>query len=241
MTTITEIAPDVYRISTFLPDGNIQMNQFVVRDDEPLLWHTGQKYLFVEVRDAVRKLIDPANIRWIGFSHFEPDECGSLNNWLEISPSVEAFCSPVGANINMKDFASRTVRGIMDNETINTGKHRFRFHATPHLPHGWDAGMLFEETNRTLFCSDLFHQFGNPVPITDSDIVEAARKNFLSIQSGPFKNYIPVTSITEHQLNSLADLKPKTLAIMHGSSFAGDCSQSLRDFLGVLEEIMSVG
>jgi flavorubredoxin len=241
MTTIAEIAPDVYRISTFLADGDIQMNQFLVKDDEPLLWHTGQKYLFAEVKEAVSKLIDPTKLRWIGFSHFEPDECGSLNSWLGIAPHAETFCSPVGANVNIRDFASRPARGMSDGEIIPTGKYRFSFHPTPHLPHGWDAGLLFEETNRTLFCSDLFHQFGNPEALTGSDIIEAAKKNLVNIQSGPFKNYIPYTQSTEHQLNSLAELKPKTLAIMHGSSFSGDCERSLREFSTMLKEVLVIG
>lgn len=202
MTAIAEIAPDIYRISTFLPDGNIQMNQFLVKDEEPLLWHTGQKYLFTDVREAVAKVIDPGRIRWIGFSHFEPDECGSLNNWLESAPSAKPFCSIVGANVNMRDFASRSVKGMSHDETFTTGKYKFCFQSTPHLPHGWDAGLLFEETNGTLFCSDLLHQFGNPSALTESDIVSDAKKNLIDIEAGPFRNYIPYTQITERQLNS---------------------------------------
>lgn len=240
MTTITEIAPDVYRISTFLSDGNIQMNQFLVKDHEPLLWHTGQKYLFAEVQEAMAKLVDVTKLRWIGFSHFEPDECGSLNNWLGIAPSAEPFCSPVGANVNMRDFALRPARSMSGNEILTTGEYRFSFHPTPHLPHGWDAGLLFEETNRTLFCSDLFHQFGNPIAITSSDIVGEARKNLVNIQSGPFRNYIPYTQNTEQQLNSLAELKPKTLAIMHGSSFNGNCEKSLQEFSFMMKEVLHV-
>ncbi|HUI31378.1 MAG TPA: hypothetical protein VLX91_14300 [Candidatus Acidoferrales bacterium] len=238
MTTITEIAPDVFRVSTFLSDGNIQMNQFLVRDEEPLLWHTGQKYLFAEVREGISKLIDPTKLRWIGFSHFEPDECGSLNNWFEIAPSSNAFCSLVGANVNMRDFASHPVRGMTHNEALPTGKYKFRFQSTPHLPHGWDAGLLFEETNRTLFCSDLFHQFGNPAALTGSDIVGEAKKHLLNIESGPFANYIPYTVNTERQLNSLADLEPATLAIMHGSSFAGNCEESLHQYSMTIKEIL---
>ena len=240
MATITEIAPDVFRICTFLPAGDIQMNQFLVRDNEPLLWHTGQKYLFNDVREALTKLIDVTKLRWIGFSHFEPDECGSLNNWLELASSANAFCSQVGANINMGDFALRAARGMAHDEVFSTGKYRFRFQSTPHLPHGWDAGLLFEETNRTLFCSDLFHQFGNPGALTESEIVGEAKKNLLNIEAGPFRNYIPYTTKTESQLEALADLKPRTLAIMHGSSFSGDCAQSLRAFEGVLKEAVSV-
>ena len=236
MTTITEIAPDVFRISTYLAENNIQMNQFLVRDEEPLLWHTGHRYLFAEVREAVASLIDVDSLRWIGFSHFEPDECGSLNDWLQISPSAEPFCSFVGARVNMTDFASRKVRGMQHNETIETGRYRFRFLSTPHFPHGWDAGLLFEEVNATLFCSDALHQNGNVPAITDSDVLSGARENLVMTQSGPMKNYLPYTSNTESQLSMLADLKPKTLAIMHGSSFNGDCANCLRDFAEIMKE-----
>lgn len=237
MTTIDEIAPDIYRISTYIAENNIQMNQFLVRDDEPLLWHTGHRYLFAEVQQAVASLIDADSLRWIGFSHFEPDECGSLNEWLQLAPSAEAFCSVVGARVNMTDFSVRKVRGMQHDEIVRTGKYRFRFLSTPHLPHGWDAGLLFEESSGTLFSSDVLHQNGNVIALTDSDVVGGARENLLMTQSGPFKNYIPYTSNTESQLSMLADLKPKTLAIMHGSSFNGDCAKSLREFSAVLREI----
>ncbi len=238
MTSVSEIAPDVFRISTFIPENNIQMNQFLVRDEEPLLWHTGHRYLFADVREAVASLIDVDSLRWIGFSHFEPDECGSLNDWLQISPSAEPFCSFVGARVNMTDFSSRKARGMRHDEIIGTGKYRFRFQSTPHLPHGWDAGHLFEETNGTLFCSDVLHQNGNVAPLTSSDVVAGARENLLVTQAGPMKNYLPYTSNTESQLNMLADLKPKTLAIMHGSSYSGDCGKTLRDFAGVMREVL---
>ncbi len=239
MTTIDEITPDVFRISTFIPQNNIQMNQFLVRDDEPLLWHTGHRFLFAEVRQAVASLIDIGSLRWIGFSHFEPDECGSLNDWLGIAPDAEAFCSFVGARVNMTDFASRTARGMQHDETVETGKYRFRFQSTPHLPHGWDSGLLFEETNGTLFCSDVLHQNGDVPALVSSDVLGGARENLKLTQSGPMKNYLPYTSNTESQLKMLADLKPKTLAIMHGSSFNGDCSKTLREFAGVMREVMA--
>jgi len=237
MATISEIAPDVYRISTFIAENNIQMNQFLIRDEEPVLWHTGHKYLFAEVREAVAKLIDVSRLRWIGLSHFEPDECGSLNEWYHLAPSAEAFCSVVGARVNMTDFSSRKVRAMVHDETFATGRYRFRFQSTPHLPHGWDAGLIFEETNGTLFASDVLHQNGDVAPLTNSDVIEGAKENLVMTQSGPFKYYLPYTSKTEEQLNMLADLKPKTLAIMHGSSFNGDCAGTLRDFARVIKEV----
>lgn len=239
MARIDEIAPDVYRISTFIPESNIQMNQFLVRDEEPLLWHTGHRDLFDQVQEAVARVIDVSRLRWIGLSHFEPDECGSLNEWLRFAPSSQAFCSVVGARVNMTDFAARPARAMQHNEVIETGKYRFRFQSTPHLPHGWDAGLLFEETNRTLFCSDLLHQNGDKPALTTSDVLAGAEENLKMTQAGPMKNYLPYTSNTESQLNMLADLKPNTLAIMHGSSFNGDCEATLREFAGVMREVLT--
>jgi flavorubredoxin len=240
MTKIYEIAPDVYRISTFISERNIQMNQFLVLDDEPLIWHTGQNYLFTDVKNAVASIINPSKIRWIGFSHFESDECGSLNNWLLAAPPANPFCSFVGANVNMTDFSSKPAKGMQDNEIITTGKYIFNFQSTPHLPHGWDTGLLFEETNSTLFCSDLFHRNGDSNPLTMSDIIGETRDTLLKLESGPFKDYLPYTTKTEQQLKKLAALKPKTLAIMHGASFSGDGAKCIEDLDTVMKEVLGV-
>ena len=167
MTTITEIAPDLYRISIYVPEANLQFNHFLVKDDEPMLYHTGMRRMFPLVREAVTRILDPGELRWIGFSHFEVDECGALNEWLQVAPSAQAVCSIVGALVNMSDFADRPARGMAADERLSTGQYQFRFRPTPHLPHGWDAGVLFEETQRTLLCSDLFHQFGCYLGIHD--------------------------------------------------------------------------
>ena len=241
MSTITEIAPDVYRISLYVPEANLQFNQFVVKDDEPLLYHTGMKGIFPLVREAVARIIEPSQIRWIGFSHFEVDECGSINEWLEVAPSAQAVCSVVGALVNLNDFADRTPRGMTSDEVLSTGKYRFRFRATPHLPHGWDAGMLFEETNRTLLCSDLFHQNGDVEALTESDVVERSRAALLEYQAGPLMDYQPYTRNTERLLNELAALKPKTLATMHGSTFVGDGQRALCDLAVMMRETLGGG
>ncbi len=238
MATITEIADDVFRISTYVSERNLQINQFLVRDDEPLLWHTGQKFLFQGVSEAVAKVVNPADIRWIGFSHFEVDECGSLNDWLALAPQAAGFCSTVGARVNMYDYASREVKGMRNDETFVTGRHKYRFRATPNLPHCWDAGLLFDETSRTLFCSDLFHHNGDVEPITRSDIVGRARAHLVEMEKGAFNDYIPYTSKTERLLGELAGLKPGTLAVMHGSSYAGDCAKSLNDLAAVIKEVV---
>lgn len=228
MALITEIAPETYRITAYVPDIDLQFSHFLVRDEHPLLFHAGLKRMFPEVIEAVRTLLDPASLRYIGFSHFESDECGSLNEWLAQAPQAEAISGLVGAQVNLNDFAIRPPRALAQEEVIATGRYRFRFIATPHVPHGWDAGVLFEETGRTLFCSDLFHQWGQPEPLTESSVMERAREALLQIQLGPLAGYVPYTRQTGRILENLARLNPTMLAIQHGSSFRGDGAAALR-------------
>ena len=133
--SVTEIAPECYRISTYIPEIDLQFNQFLIKDDEPLLFHTGMRVLFPAVREAVASVIDPSTIRWISFSHFEADECGSLNEWLQTAPAAQPVCSMVGALVSINDFALRLAKGMNDGEVLETGQHRFRFAQTPHVPH----------------------------------------------------------------------------------------------------------
>ncbi len=237
MAVTTEITPDIYRISIFAPRGNVQFNHFLVKDDEPLLFHTGLRGMFAEVREAVSKLIDLTALRHISFSHFESDECGSLNEWLAAAPKADVICSEVGARVNVNDYIGREARPLADGGTFTTGRRRFRYCQTPHLPHGWDAGVLFEETGRTLFCSDLFHQMGDREPLTSADVVGRSHQALKEFQRGILAEYLPYTSITDRNMKKLAELNPKTLAIMHGSSFAGDCVKALEDFNAVLREV----
>jgi flavorubredoxin len=148
-TNVTEIAPAVYRISTFHPEFGIQFNQFLIADDEPFLMHTGFRKMFPLTKEGVAAVLDPATVRWIGFSHFEADECGALNEWLEVAPQAQAVSSFVGAMVNLNDFAIRPARPLQDNEVLELGQHRLRFLSTPHVPHGWDAGLFFEERDLT--------------------------------------------------------------------------------------------
>jgi flavorubredoxin len=235
---VTEIASDIYQIVTYIPEADLQFNQFLIKDDEPLLFHTGMKALFPLVREAVASLIDPATLRWIGFSHFEADECGSLNEWLQIAANAQPVCSLVGAIVSVNDFALRPARGMTTGETLNTGKYRFRFLHTPHVPHCWEAGMLFEETNGTLLCSDLFHQSGVVEPLTISDVIERARKTLVDYQAGPLANYMPYTKNTDGILQSLAELKPRTIAPMHGSAYVGDGERAIQDFAIMMREVL---
>jgi flavorubredoxin len=237
MYQINEIAPDVYRISVFVPEIQLQFNHFLIKDDEPLLYHAGLKLMFPLLLDAVKTLIDPAQIRWIGFSHFEVDECGALNEWLQIAPNAKAVCSEVGALVNMTDYAIRPALAMKSNDLLETGKRKYRFIRTPHLPHGWDAGVMFEETDKTLLCSDLFHQNGNLVAITDKDILDAHKTSLLNYEKGPLMDYTPYNHKTKALLYQLAELAPKTLATMHGSSFHGDCAKALQDLDGVMKEV----
>jgi flavorubredoxin len=229
MANVTEIAPDLFRISVFAEWGNLQFNHFLIRDEEPLLFHTGLRGMFPEIREVVSKLIPLDGLRHISFSHFESDECGALNEWLNVAPNADVICSQVGALVSVNDFIGREARALADGQTFSTGKYRFRYCQTPHLPHGWDAGVLLEETQGTLLCSDLFHQTGDVAPLTEEDVVGRSHKAMQEYQAGILADYVPYTPLTSRNLQKLAELKPKTLAIMHGSSFRGDCVRALGD------------
>ena len=221
---IDEIADGIYRISVFVPDvapGGFTFNHFLVRDEQPLLFHTGKRKMFPLVSEAVAKLMPVETLRWIGFGHFEADECGAMNEWLAASPHAEIVHGVVGCRLSIEDMADRAPRALADGAVIEAGRRRFRYIDTPHVPHGWDAAVLFEETEKTLFCGDLFAQFGDPAPVTSSDVVEAATKT---------NNFAYSTSLgptTVPTIRNLAALNPRLLAIMHGSSYAGDGGAAL--------------
>ncbi|MFO0924206.1 MAG: MBL fold metallo-hydrolase [Pirellulales bacterium] len=235
MTKIDEIASDLFRLSIYIPELDMQFNHFLVRDEQPLLFHAGFKRMFPELREAVAKVIHPSELRYIGWSHFESDEIGALNEWLGVAPLAQPVCGLVGKLVSVDDFSVRPARGMTSEEVLVTGKYRFRFHATPHLPHGWDAGVLFEETQGTLFCSDLFHHFGDVAPLTSSDLIDPARRAFRRMQQGPLADYIPYTRDTANTLYRLADLNPSTLAVMHGSSYRGDGGKLLIELSQVIQ------
>jgi len=237
MATTTEMAPNIYRISIYDQRGDLQFNHFLVKDDESLLFHTGLRGMHAEIREAVSRLINVPDLRHISFSHFESDECGVLNEWLGVAPKADVICSQVSALVSVNDFIGREARALADGESFSTGKLRFRYYHTPHLPHSWDAGVLFEETEKTLLCSDLFHQSGNFEPITADDVVGRSSEAMKSYQAGILAEYVPHTPLTAQNLKKLADLKPKTLAIMHGSSFMGDCARALGDLNVAYREI----
>jgi flavorubredoxin len=238
---IDEIAPDLYRICLYVPAFDLQFNHFLVKDEEPLLFHTGMRGMFPAVRESVAKLIDPASLRWISWSHFEVDECGALNEWLAAAPHATPVCGEVGAMINIADFSNRPPRGLKPDEILRTGRHRFRFVPTPHLPHGWDAGVLYEETDRVLLCSDLMHQLGDVEPMTSDDVVGRYRQAFETYQRSPvLMDYVPYTQNTKRQLAQLAALRPRTLAARHGSTFVGDAAAALIASGEVIREVTGV-
>lgn len=238
MASITEISPGVHRITAYWPEINLQFNHFLMLDEEPLLYHTGMRRMFPEIIEAVKRVMDPSKLRWIGFSHFEVDECGALNDWLKVAPRAQAVSGVVGSMVNLTDFADRPPRALNADETFCTGKFTFRYRPTPHLPHGWDAGVLFEQSQRVLLCSDLFTHNGNVEAITESDILGRARQSIVDFQAGPLMDYMPYTANTRPLLEGLAALKPEVLATMHGSSFRGDCAKALLDLDTVMKETL---
>ena len=235
---VDEIAPDLFRLSTFHPDYGMQFNQFVLRDDEPVLIHTGMRAMLPATLEGIASVVDPSTLRWIGFSHFEADECGAINELLAIAPNAAPICSFVGAMTSVNDFADRPARVLADDEVLATGRRRLRFLATPHVPHCWDAGLFFEETDRTLLCSDLFFQPGDVEPLVESGVVDRARGAILGNLEGPMSKDMPYTPYTKATLHRLADLSPSTLAVMHGSSFRGDGRTALLDLAAILDDAL---
>jgi len=223
-TKVSEIADGIFRLSTFVPDLGPQgfaFNQFVVMGDEPLMFHTGLRKMFGLNLDALARILPPEKLRWIGFGHFEADECGAMNEWLAIAPDAVATHGHTACMVSMNDFSDRAPRLLANGEVIDIGHgKRVRFIDTPHTPHGWDAGVMYEESTGTLLCGDLFTQFGNE-SFTTGDIVGP------SIVAEDFFKYSALNPLMGSTIRSLADLKPKTLALMHGPSFQGDGAAAL--------------
>ena len=239
MARIDEIGPDLYRICIYVSEIDLQFNHFLVKDDESLLFHTGMRRMFPDVREAVAQIIDPVALRWISWSHFEVDECGALNEWLAVAPQATPVCSECGAMVNLADFSNRPPRGLKPGEILETGRRRFTYVPTPHLPHGWDAGVLFEERDRILLCSDLLHQIGDVEPMTTADVVGRYRHAITTYQASPvLMDYVPYPPNTQQRLEDLAALQPRTLAAMHGSTFIGDGAAALRASAEVLRDVL---
>lgn len=225
MPEVDEIADGVYRIATFVEDDDLSLNQFLILDDEPLLFHTGPRAMFRETLDGIARVLDPERLRWVSWSHFEADETGALNEFLEFAPHALPVHTEFGAALNADDFAVKPTRTVPDGGAVDLGRHRLRLLATPHVPHCWDAVMAFETTTATLFTSDLLAQLGHRPPVTDSDVVEPA----LSLMRA-FPDVIPIGGHTFAALDRLVALEPATLAIHHGGACNGDATRALVDF-----------
>ncbi|TWI10226.1 MBL fold metallo-hydrolase [Aerolutibacter ruishenii] len=231
-TNVHEIAAGIYRINTpmALPgDLAFSFNQYLIDDDEPLLFHAGLRQLFPLVNEAVASVLPTARLRHIAFSHVEADECGALNLWLSAAPQSAPLCGTVAAMVSINDLADRAPRALADGEVLTLGRHRVRWFDAPHLPHGWDCGFLMEETSGTLLCGDLFTQPGRGEPaLTDADILgpsEAFRQPM---------DYFAHCPQTGTLLEKLAQAQPTTLACMHGSAWHGDGAALLRALAGAL-------
>jgi len=225
-TNVHEIADGIYRINTPVTidgAGGFSFNQYLVADDEPLLFHTGPRKMFSLVREAVANVMPVERLAYIGFSHVEADECGSLNGWLAIAPQSVPLCGTVAAMVSIGDLADRPPRALADGELLSLGRHAVRWFDTPHLPHAWECGFLSEEQTATLLCGDLFTQGGAELPpVTESDILGP---------SEAFRHAMDYFSHTKHarmMLERLAATHPTTLACMHGSAWRGDGAQLLR-------------
>ena len=221
-----EIADGVYRFSTLVPEvaapAGFTFNQFLILADEPMLFHCGGRGMFPLVSEAVAAVVALERLRWISFGHVESDECGSMNQWLAAAPNAQVAHGQTACMVSLNDLADRAPRALADGETLDLGGKQVSWRDTPHVPHGWEAGLIFEETTRTLFCGDLFTQVGPGPALVETDILApaiATEDMFHSMCLGPNTGSV---------INSLAELAPKTLAVMHGSSFSGDAAAALR-------------
>lgn len=232
-TNIAEVAAEIYRINTpvSIPGGPdcFSFNQYLVLDDEPLLFHTGPRKLFLMVRDAIARVLPVERLRYIGLSHFEADECGAMNDFLAAAPGAVPLCGRIAALVSVNDTADRPARALADGETLSLGKHTMRWFDTPHLPHAWECGLMLDIGTRTFLCGDLFTQGGaGDPPLTESDILgpsEAFRAQM---------DYWAHAPGTAARLEQLAEQRPATLACMHGSAWRGDAAELLRALAAAL-------
>lgn len=222
---LDEIADNIFRISVFVPEiappDGFAFNSFLIDGDEPLLFHAGRRDMFPLFSEAVRTVMPIERLRWISFGHVEADECGAMNLWLATAPEAEVAHGATGCDVSLNDLADRPPRLMADGEVIDLGGKRVRYIDTPHTPHGWEAGLLLEETTGTLLCGDLFTQTGRSPAVTDGDIVgpAAAAEDLFR-----FSSLHPEMGAT---IRRLAALAPRTLALMHGPAFIGDGAAAL--------------
>ena len=232
-TKVDEIAPRIYRLSTLVPDigpTGFTFNQFLVDDDEPLLFHTGHRSMFVSICEAIERVMPIERLRWITFGHVESDECGAMNEFLAAAPNAQVAHGELGCMVSIGEMADRPPRPLADGEVIELGSKRLRHIDTPHVPHAWEARVLFEETTGTLLCGDLFTHLGDGPALTVTEIVGPA------IQAEDLFAYSCLAPSTPSTIEHLATLAPNTLALMHGSSFNGECAAALLDLASVYRD-----
>jgi flavorubredoxin len=220
-----EIAEDIYRFSTAVTGigpGPFTFNQFLIKAESPLLFHLGHRQMFPSIVAAVQRVLPLARLRYLSFGHVEADECGGLNHWLAAAPNAEIVHGQMACMVSLNDLADRPPRPLADGETIDLGGKRVRWIDTPHVPHGWEAGVMYEETGGALFCGDLLTHGGDGPPVTESDVTAPA------IAMEDMFRAMSMAPNTATALNGLANLAPTTLALMHGSSFRGDGATALR-------------
>jgi flavorubredoxin len=221
---IQEIADRIYRLSTFVPDigpTGFTFNQYLIDDNEPLIFHTGHRATFTDLADAIASIIPLERLRWVTFGHVEADECGAMNQLLAAAPQAQVAHGGLGCMVSLNDLADRPPVPLADGQVLDLGHHKVRHMDTPHVPHAWEARLLYEETTNTLFCGDLFTQLGDGPALTSNDIVEPA---------GEAEDIFRATCLTPNTaptIHRLAELAPTTLAVMHGSCFYGDTSAAL--------------
>jgi flavorubredoxin len=220
-----EIADGIYRLSVHVsdiaPPAGFTFNHFLIRADQPMLFHCGLRGMFPALSEAVARLIPVEQLRWIGFGHVEADECGAMNSWLAAAPRAQVVHGATACMVSVNDLADRAPRVLADGETVDLGGKRVRYVDTPHVPHGWEAGVLYEEASGTLLCGDLFTHLGNGLAVTDKDIVGPA------IEAERLFHYTSLGPATAPNVRKLAALKPRTLAVMHGASFNGNGGHAL--------------
>jgi flavorubredoxin len=225
-TRVTEIADDIHQLTTVVPDAPVAFNQYLVSGEEPMLFHTGQRGLFPLVSAAVSTLVPAESLRWISFGHVEADESGSMNDWLALAPEATVAQSQIGCMVSIGDLADRPPRPLADGERLDLGGHVMQWIDTPHIPHAWEAGLLYDATTKTLLCGDLFTRFGEFEASTTDDIVGPAVEAENMTGSSSLH---PASGAT---IRRLAELDISTLALMHGPAFTGDCHQALLDLAG---------
>jgi flavorubredoxin len=223
-THVDEIAERIYRLSTFVPDvgpTGFTFNQFLIDAEQPAIFHTGPRAMFPLVSEAVATVLPLDRLRWIMFGHLEADECGAMNLFLAAAPNAEVAHTVLGCMVSINDLADRAPIPLADDESYDLGGRRLRSIDTPHVPHGWDAHVLYEETTNTLFCGDLLSQVGQGPTLTSNDVLGVA------VETEDMFGATCLTPQTAPTIRRLAELEPTTLAIMHGSSYSGDARTTL--------------